>query len=146
MQFAFFCGTIVIFQSTSPYAGDDTSLTMFAVKYKHFNPRPPTRGTTTNDITDSSPCSISIHVPLRGGRLSALPKLRKPRKFQSTSPYAGDDFVLISFSLNQSNFNPRPPTRGTTGKSKDNNGSFFISIHVPLRGGRRCDIMNITYN
>ena len=34
--------------------------------------------------------------------------------FQSTSPYAGDDYIRRLRCQLEGNFNPRPPTRGTT--------------------------------
>mgnify|MGYP007094019164 CR=1 FL=1 len=57
--------------------------------------------------------SISIHVPLRGGRLIRICMFSAFLQFQSTSPYAGDD---------------RTYTCGRNTRK--------ISIHVPLRGGR----------
>ena len=57
---------------------------------------------------------ISIHVPLRGGR-------HKPERH----------------CVEHNDFNPRPPTRGTTRECYQNIEVVNISIHVPLRGGRR---------
>ena len=79
------------FQSTSPYAGDDPFVDFGAKPKKNFNPRPPTRGTTHICKKSKRVLYISIHVPLRGGRLLFAVILREISKFQSTSPYAGDD-------------------------------------------------------
>ena len=57
---------------------------------------------------------ISIYVPLRGGRPGMTTVITSPRKFQSTSPYAGDDMHIAVPMYRRKNFNPRPPTRGTT--------------------------------
>ena len=113
MQFAFFCGTIVIFQSTSPYAGDDMYNVTFTAETTHFNPRPPTRGTTQVNRETVTPWA-----------------------FQSTSPYAGDDKDLRQTIRSNIYFNPRPPTRGTTSFFTSFREIWDISIHVPLRGGR----------
>ena len=56
------------FQSTSPYAGDDAFPKATNGTRCYFNPRPPTRGTTTKMLAEVSADHISIHVPLRGGR------------------------------------------------------------------------------
>ena len=101
------------FQSTSPYAGDDRTYTC---------------GRNTR--------KISIHVPLRGGRLPISCMTRIAGIFQSTSPYAGDDASAVTARRAATNFNPRPPTRGTTAYILHDKDSWDISIHVPLRGGR----------
>ena len=80
------------FQSTSPYAGDDAIRALLSLLA--FN--------------------ISIHVPLRGGRQARVFLRFAPEKFQSTSPYAGDDKYLSKDVSHNRDFNPRPPTRGTT--------------------------------
>ena len=148
------------FQSTSPYAGDDESVRRGFCYVCDFNPRPPTRGTTVISAflyvcapnfnprppTRGTTCcfenttffrTISIHVPLRGGRLMICPTLFCLSIFQSTSPYAGDDNGHPRCAGNNKHFNPRPPTRGTTISSFHCWQSPPISIHVPLRGGRR---------
>ena len=101
---------------------------------------------------------ISIYVPLRGGRPGMTTVITSPRKFQSTSPYAGNDMHIAVPMYRRKNFNPRPPTRGTTvaiGMTAETyafqstspyagDDSKYpriadrsaISIHVPLRGGR----------
>ena len=104
------------FQSTSPYAGDDYTTTSLTYGMINFNPRPPTRGTTRLTLRIFSGSSISIHVPLRGGRPQAEPQKVERQKFQSTSPYAGDDIYTRVIFLVIYYFNPRPPTRGTTAK------------------------------
>ena len=106
------------FQSTSPYAGDDPAPFRHRSGRHYFNPRPPTRGTTCWTYNSKRAFSISIHVPLRGGRpvewydsgdwnaISIHVPLRGGRHFrgliftnrmpfQSTSPYAGDDLRLV---------------------------------------------------
>ena len=112
----------LVFQSTSPYAGDDRISRKTKIPLTNFNPRPPTRGTTQKQRYDFPRCTISIHVPLRGGRLISASFALLPPGFQSTSPYAGDDSNAVYVLSVRQNFNPRPPTRGTTsrrgGKSK----------------------------
>ena len=56
--------------------------------------------------------------------------------FQSTSPYAGDDGQSAIGDTLREDFNPRPPTRGTTPAGTVYVWLPDISIHVPLRGGR----------
>ena len=125
------------FQSTSPYAGDDPAPFRHRSGRHYFNPRPPTRGTTCWTYNSKRAFSISIHVPLRGGRPDGLNEhdydrwisihvpLRGGRPynkhtdintdiFQSTSPYAGDDGFFLLCLVVYLYFNPRPPTRGTT--------------------------------
>ena len=80
---------------------------------------------------------ISIHVPLRGGRPISSVALKTCFVFQSTSPYAGDDTLKRYARSAVQNFNPRPPTRGTTPEQIVWYSIKDISIHVPLRGGRR---------
>ena len=82
------------FQSTSPYAGDDYTTTSLTYGMINFNPRPPTRGTTQLLFGIGQGGIISIHVPLRGGRLKKANHHQKHQQFQSTSPYAGDDEVV----------------------------------------------------
>ena len=79
------------FQSTSPYAGDDYTTTSLTYGMINFNPRPPTRGTTQLLFGIGQGGIISIHVPLRGGRLAGHTIAKGLFLFQSTSPYAGDD-------------------------------------------------------
>ena len=105
-----------IFQSTSPYAGDAFHHFRESRNVINFNPRPPTRGTTSHRLRQCSSCCISIHVPLRGGRLDSKRHQVFAKRFQSTSPYAGDDSLKGNFLAYTINFNPRPPTRGTTAK------------------------------
>ncbi len=104
------------FQSTSPYAGDDSILVRGISGNIYFNPRPPTRGTTRLNQRQCTKQAISIHVPLRGGRLNHSKHYHAIKIFQSTSPYAGDDSRNNNRRQDISNFNPRPPTRGTTAK------------------------------
>ena len=92
---------------------------------KNFNPRPPTRGTTSGLLSVPAFCVISIHVPLRGGRRFLPVNLSFVVAFQSTSPYAGDDSSRNGVRLVARYFNPRPPTRGTT-------CSFLISAQAVL--------------
>ena len=127
---------------------------------QNFNPRPPTRGTTAYILHDKDSWDISIHVPLRGGRPQKCLQKSAQIIFQSTSPYAGDDTTMI-ITLNDGRafqstspyagddrnklcslfafkyFNPRPPTRGTTIRRIITRRNNYISIHVPLRGGRQ---------
>ena len=170
------------FQSTSPYAGDDAFPKATNGTRCYFNPRPPTRGTTEIPFEAFCKVLISIHVPLRGGRQHRKRQIAIGKRFQSTSPYAGDDITAASsrgkqitfqstspyagddyggedftaytlvfqstspyagddssvhlLTRNQCNFNPRPPTRGTTTRACLSWVMFRISIHVPLRGGR----------
>ena len=148
------------FQSTSPYAGDDPAPFRHRSGRHYFNPRPPTRGTTCWTYNSKRAFSISIHVPLRGGRPDGLNEhdydrwisihvpLRGGRPynkhtdintdiFQSTSPYAGDDGFFLLCLVVYLYFNPRPPTRGTTRATNAAINHQRISIHVPLRGGRQ---------
>ena len=106
----------LIFQSTSPYAGDDAFFLQCLDMILYFNPRPPTRGTTPCVKHMTVLVDISIHVPLRGGRHKGYNGCNTTIVFQSTSPYAGDDNVHGLSLLNVFHFNPRPPTRGTTAK------------------------------
>ncbi len=57
-----------LFQSTSPCAGDDLRVFTLRRYYVNFNPRPPVRGTTFGNLYKLLRDSISIHVPLCGGR------------------------------------------------------------------------------
>ena len=150
------------FQSTSPYAGDDTRDSSDAGPLKNFNPRPPTRGTTLirEYILNSSSISIhvplrggrqcvgnvatatqriSIHVPLRGGRQSIAKRGAVCMEFQSTSPYAGDDFHVVPSGIIFAHFNPRPPTRGTTVYAYPSRPTAeYFNPRPPTRGTTPC--------
>ena len=128
--------TVEKFQSTSPYAGDDQYRIWVWTRPQNFNPRPPARGTTASISPLFLRPEISIHVPLRGGRLYDDYHVGNLAKFQSTSPYAGDDRGGCNALRRMAHFNPRPPTRGTTKTIKPIKIIRIISIHVPLRGGR----------
>ena len=79
--------------------------------------------------------AISIHVPLRGGRPVAGLMTAYAPLFQSTSPYAGDDCIWLEIPSRYQNFNPRPPTRGTTNTPVSPISQRKISIHVPPTRG-----------
>ena len=81
--------------------------------------------------------SISIHVPLRGGRLIRICMFSAFLQFQSTSPYAGDDRTYTC-GRNTRKISIHVPLRGGRHlKDKLFDEKYKISIHVPLRGGRR---------
>ena len=145
------------FQSTSPYAGDDPAPFRHRSGRHYFNPRPPTRGTTCWTYNSKRAFSISIHVPLRGGRPDGLNEhdydrwisihvpLRGGRPynkhtdintdiFQSTSPYAGDDGFFLLCLVVYLYFNPRPPTRGTTPKKEIDQKQFEFQSTSPYAG------------
>ena len=80
---------------------------------------------------------ISIHVPLRGGRHSVKSSKPKRKQISIHVPLRGGRPLKSSIkSCKTSNFNPRPPTRGTTCHMLPSERGMSISIHVPLRGGR----------
>ena len=57
-----------LFQSTSPYAGDDDSyINTVYLNDTNFNPHPPMRGMTGVSYIETLVGSISIHIPLCGG-------------------------------------------------------------------------------
>ena len=78
------------FQSTSPYAGDDFANSR---KFASFS-------------------DISIHVPLRGGRLIIPDPKKSDSEFQSTSPYAGDDLIDEGTLFANSRFQSTSPYAG----------------------------------
>ena len=125
------------FQSTSPCAGDD----MFdAIKQgaPSISIHVPLRGGRLQAMHYSNALAfISIHVPLRGGRRRTVYGNVPLAVFQSTSPYAGDDLTVNATKFLRKDFNPRPPTRGTTASKGISLRTPSISIHVPLRGGRQ---------
>ena len=85
------------------------------LRVRNFNPRPPTRGTTSDSTSANSFSPISIHVPLRGGRLTPN-----------------------SCAKSMSNISIHVPLRGGRPEFfKRFINADCISIHVPLRGGRR---------
>ena len=103
------------FQSTSPYAGDDWRLLLSAGLLPYFNPRPPTRGTTQ---------------PMPSNAEDII-------NFNPRPPTRGTTIFRKDIENVKINFNPRPPTRGTTAFRGFETLHKLISIHVPLRGGRR---------
>ena len=79
---------------------------------------------------------ISIHVPLRGGRLHNDFVDVWDDQFQSTSPYAGDDQRPMRQQQHQILFQSTSPYAGDDKAMTCKNCIHYISIHVPLRGGR----------
>ena len=125
------------FQSTSPYAGDDLRLAVCSGVLRYFNPRPPTRGTTFSPREPLFRRRISIHVPLRGGRLPQERCTFGCPIFQSTSPYAGDDLFFFDIGASGIVFQSTSPYAGDDYQTPIlHQSQKRISIHVPLRGGR----------
>ena len=57
-------------------------------------------------------------------------------QFQSTSPYAGDDDMVVILVLVCTEFQSTSPYAGDDKALNGRNSKHYISIHVPLRGGR----------
>ena len=108
------------FQSTSPYAGDDGRPKATNGTRCYFNPRPPTRGTTEIPFEALWKVLISIHVPLRGGRQHRKRQIAIGKRFQSTSPYAGDDITAASSRGKQITFQSTSPYAGDDSKTVQN--------------------------
>ena len=133
----------------------------------NFNPRPPARGATAErgrkpynrQFQSTPPCAggdfadlwqesidkISIHAPLRGGRLlhCFCRQLRHPISIHA--PLRGGRLMTVASHHVIIYFNPRPPARGATNSCICLVAFSSISIHAPLRGGRHNPVCLATY-
>ena len=115
--------------------GTTTFYALCMLLHGDFNPRPPVRGTTKGEKVAYSDIIISIHVPLCGGRPFQACNGSDPLLFQSTSPCAGDDAAKGSITQSHTDFNPRPPVRGTTTiPSSHRHSSRNFNPRPPVRG------------
>ena len=155
--FSGYTSEVVIFQSTPPARGGDTTsaiLTMpvpafqstppargatkrcsVLVTVKEFQSTPPARGATNAVGGHQLPASDFNPRPPRGGRLpQSLRKCSQRREFQSTPPARGatvQDVHAVDFKIFQST----PPARGATTLICQENNLTLISIHAPREGG-----------
>ena len=77
-----------------------------------FQPTPPTRGATAENVKEVTPMEISTHAPHTGG-----------------DPWSG------TRKKPQRLFQPTPPTRGATDMGTVYAKYFVISTHAPHTGG-----------
>ena len=154
--------TIILFQSTSPYAGDDPPQVRAISTRAYFNPHPPMRGMTyrrlfrrRNQIFQSTspyagddipksmrPCHIINFNPRppHGGRQNTMPVTRPKPIFQSTSPARGTTRPYLRSSIILFQFQSTSPARGTTCSLLNIVNIYIISIHVPRTGDDRCPL------
>ena len=82
--------TIILFQSTSPYAGDDPPQVRAISTRAYFNPHPPMRGMTCRSASMSLRLkTFQSTSPYAGDDVTSFLKISQISVFQSTSPYAG---------------------------------------------------------
>jgi len=151
--------SIKLFQSTPLYARGDVLHRSSNYSASYFNPRPSTRGATLVNLIDrtrtrfqSTPlyargdncrCDffidkrISIHAPLREGRLLSVCWHRQHNNFNPRPSTRGATIHCVCLAYLINHFNPRPSTRGATSANAFSGIECCISIHAPLREGRR---------
>ena len=104
----------MLFQSTLPTRGSDTTGATSAAGISPFQSTLPTRG------SDGA-----------GGGLHCRPL------FQSTLPTRESDPIFEAIAEVTAYFNPRSPRGGATIRQENNRGGKAISIHAPHEGERR---------
>ena len=82
------------------------------------------RGTTSCNCLEQRIFQISIHVPLCGGRRLSLHTVSRLSDFNPRPPVRGTTVYRQPTSFTASDFNPRPPVRGTTSTT---DGSAILS-------------------
>ena len=124
------------FQSTRPAWGRDPLPYGNARRARHFNPRAPHGGATSDSCRVRRRSCISIPAPRMGARQSILSALVDGPLFQSTRPAWGRDYMFKIIYKQVRNFNPRAPHGGATAASIARCTSSRISIHAPRMGAR----------
>ena len=173
----------------APHEGERPVLPPCRIPWRYnFNPRSPRGGATFSGAGIAQHRRISIHAPHegerpwarlqgtihrqyfnprspRGGATKYIHTFRRRRKFQSTLPTRGSDYLRPRAKTSNTYFNPRSPRGGATHSDNQKKrwrmdfnprsprggatcGLFrdhqrdYISIHAPHEGERQCPTAN----